>query len=166
MEAFAEKLEEHDKDKTKQHSENYAEQQLERNLTIINAFEEMYDRKITPEELKELNEILANEKVLGSSLVKKTLETYKKDKETTHAKSAKAKTDKELVAEHFVELAEISNRLSSFVQKIKQHGSTIGTQKTNTSVTNEEQTEQPVEVEAFVQGNEPYTHLNKYMPLF
>lgn len=160
MEAFAEKLEETEKDKTA-HDENFAEQQLERNLTIINAFEEMNDRKITPEELKEISDLLANEKVLGSTLVKKTLETYKKDKEVAHAKLDKAKSDKEVVAEHFVELAEISSRLSKFVQKVQQHGAKVGS-KPNA----DDESTSNVKVEAFVQGNEPYTHLNKYMPLF
>lgn len=136
-EAFSDENQEEEKQK----KEAFADKQLEKNLFIINTFEDFYDRKITPEELKTFSEMFQDESVT-EQVMKKKIESFEEAKK------------KEVVSkETFVnELTEISQKLNSLISAMKSPSPKY-TQK------------EDKKVESFVQGHEPFSKLNKYMPI-
>jgi hypothetical protein len=165
MEAFAEKLDEVKGKEDHKHDEKFVEHQLEKNLMIINTFEEFYERKISPEELKEINESLKDAKIPSTQQVKSAIESFKqKHDRDTKEDHEKPPSSSKVSTEHFAELQEISSRLSSIVQDLQTRVKFPN--RTSISPTQKSTDAKTPKVESFVQGNEPYTHLNKYMPLF
>lgn len=135
-EAFSEK----EKEEHKQKKEAFAEKQLEKNLFIINTFEDFYDRKITPDELKTFSEMFEDDSI-SEEVMKKKIETFESPMKTASVSK-----------EHFVDqLTEISQKLNSVINAIKSPSS--------------KKTPSEEKVETFVQGHEPFSKLNKYMPL-
>lgn len=81
------------------------DQQLDKNLFIINTFEEVHDKKISTLELKELSKLLEGE--ASKQVMKEKIEAYKKEK-------FEEEDDDELN-----ELLEMSSRINNLVEKLK-----------------------------------------------
>jgi Ca2+/Na+ antiporter len=143
-EAFSEEKQEEEKHK----KEAFADKQLEKNLFIINTFEDFYDRKITPEELKTFSEMFHDESVT-EEVMKKKIESFE---ETKQGEAVSKET--------FVnELTEISQKLNLLINAIK-NPTPKYKQKPD-----DKKDKSSSNVESFVQGHEPFSKLNKYMPL-
>jgi hypothetical protein len=85
--------------------ETYADKQLDKNLFIINTFEDLHERKITTDELKHFSELFSDNDV-SKKIIKDKIENYKNEKFSSNQ-------------DNFSELLEVSKKLTAIIQKMK-----------------------------------------------
>lgn len=135
----AEFFEESDKEVEAKKEEFSADKQLERNLFIINTFEDFHERKITPDELKTFTEMFAQNDV-SKQVMKDKIENFKVEHVSDN--------------DHIEELLEISGKLSKVIENLK-----------NKSKSEPPRKDTKKSIEKFSQGYEPFNTTNKYMPI-
>lgn len=99
------KSEDKKEEKISAKKETYADKQLDKNLFIINTFEEVHDRKIKTDELKKFAEMFSSNDISKKEM-KDTIENY--DNEKFSAKN-----------NNMDELLEVSKKLTAVIEKMK-----------------------------------------------
>jgi hypothetical protein len=84
--------------------ETYADKLLDKNLFIINTFEELHSRKITTEELKKFSQMFSDDKITKSEM-KDKIQNYKNEQFQANESNMD-------------ELLEVSKKLTSIIEKM------------------------------------------------
>jgi hypothetical protein len=123
--------------------ETYADKQLNKNLFIINTFEDVHDRKIKTDELKHFTELFADNDI-SKKVMKDKIENYENEKFSSNA-------------DNLTELLEVSKKLTSIIEKMKSDSDN----KTDNKP--ESEPEKAVEKYKNFQGIMPFSNEKKYM---
>jgi flagellar biosynthesis/type III secretory pathway M-ring protein FliF/YscJ len=130
-------------------TETFADKMLDKNLFIINTFEEVQERKITKDELKKLSEMFSDDKMTKTEMKEKIQSFNKKEP---------------FSQDNLSELLEVTKKLTEIVEKMK-NDSDETPSSTDAPRVNAINTKPSVE--QFAQDGLilPFSNEKKYMPI-